>query len=53
MKGRCGINKETKTAKKGSRYVCNVCGMAVTVDNVCSCTDCDIMCCGQKMVLKK
>jgi hypothetical protein len=46
--------KKTSKTKKGSRYVCGVCGIAVTVDNVCGCIDaCDIICCGQEMKPKK
>lgn len=54
--------KKAKTAKKAKnraarakkpRYSCEVCGMAVTVDNVCGCVDtCDIVCCGQQMKKK-
>jgi hypothetical protein len=47
------VHKSTK-AKKGVRYSCGVCGLAVTVDNVCGCVDtCDISCCGQEMKRKK
>ncbi len=43
---------KTEKAKKGMRYICDECGMAVTVDEVCSCSDaCDITCCGQNMRL--
>jgi hypothetical protein len=34
----------------GDGYVCNVCGLSVTVDEECGCVDtCDIICCGQQM----
>lgn len=47
------VHKKTKT-KKGARYSCDVCGLAVTVDNICGCIDaCDIICCGQEMERKK
>lgn len=42
-----------KKAVKGDSYVCEVCGFAVTVDTVCGCVDCDILCCGKPMKLKK
>ena len=43
-----------KAVKKGAKYVCEVCGLAVTVDNVCGCVEsCDIICCGQQMKTKK
>ena len=39
-----GVAK-TKT-KVGDSYACEVCGLAVTVDDVCGCVDaCDIICC--------
>ncbi len=42
-----------KAMKKGDKYVCGVCGMAVTVDKACGCTDaCDILCCGKGMKKK-
>jgi len=41
-------------SKKGARYACGVCGLAVTVDNVCGCVDtCDIICCGEEMKRKR
>ena len=49
--------KKTATKKKvakGDSYSCEVCGVAVTVDEVCGCTDvCDIVCCGEPMKPKK
>jgi hypothetical protein len=42
--------KKQKELKAGSRYQCSVCGLAVTVDEVCGCVDyCDIICCGEQM----
>jgi len=36
--------------RKGSKYVCSVCGIAVRVDEVCGCVGvCDILCCGRQM----
>lgn len=37
--------------KKGDKYVCDSCGMAVTVDKACCCEPCGIACCGQDMKL--
>jgi hypothetical protein len=43
-----------KSVKKGDAYQCGVCGLAVTVDEVCGCADtCDIICCGKQMKPKK
>ena len=43
-----------KGTKKGDVYECSVCGLAVTVDEVCGCVDaCDIICCGKQMKPKK
>ena len=47
-----------KTAKKGMKkgegYQCTVCGLAITVDEVCGCMDaCDIICCEKPMKPKK
>ena len=39
-----------KGVKKGDTYKCSVCGIAVTVDEVCGCVDtCDIICCEKPM----
>ena len=43
-----------KDVKKGDTYQCGVCGLAVTVDEVCGCIDaCDIICCEKQMKPKK
>ena len=35
---------------KGDRYACDVCGLVVSVDEICGCVDaCDIICCGEQM----
>ena len=49
------VKKATKkSVKKGDVYKCNVCGLAVTVDEVCGCVDyCDIICCEKPMRAKK
>ena len=42
--------RKQKELKVGSRYECEVCGLAVSVDDVCDCVDfCDIICCGEQM----
>ena len=47
--------KKTKPAKtpglkKGSKLICNICGMVVAVDNACGCVEtCDLICCGKPM----
>lgn len=46
--------KTTKKTKKGAKYECSVCGVAVTIDEVCGCMDvCDLICCGKQMKPKK
>jgi hypothetical protein len=43
-----------KGVKKGDAYTCSVCGLAVSVDEVCGCIDtCDIICCEKPMKAKK
>jgi hypothetical protein len=43
-----------KIVKKGDVYKCGVCGIAVSVDEVCGCVNtCDIICCEKPMKLKK
>jgi hypothetical protein len=50
------IMMEAKRAEKvinGDRYFCDKCGLAVTVDNSCTCGDlCDLNCCGVEMTLE-
>jgi hypothetical protein len=50
-----GRKKATsKKIRKGSKYSCEVCGIGVTVDEVCGCVDvCDIICCGEQMKPRK
>ncbi len=39
-----------KAMAKGDYYVCEVCGLAVTVDEACGCEEvCEITCCEQPM----
>jgi hypothetical protein len=41
---------KSKKVTKGDSFVCEVCGLAVTVDESCGCVEtCDIICCGQPM----
>jgi hypothetical protein len=48
------IKKSKGKVSKGDKYSCAVCGMVVTVDEVCGCMDvCDIICCGTQMAPKK
>ncbi len=43
-----------KSMKKGAGYQCSVCGLAITVDEVCGCVDaCDIICCDKPMKPKR
>jgi len=49
-----GKTKRTKIgakAKKGAKYICDACGMIVTVDKECACDPCDITYCSQDMTL--
>src|SRR5271157_1204707 len=42
--------KKQKELKRGARYVCDVCGLSMKVDDPCRCRDfCDIICCGEQM----
>jgi hypothetical protein len=41
-------------AKAGEGYACDVCGLSVTVDDVCGCIDAhDIICCDKPMKKKR
>lgn len=43
-----------KTLKKDDKLVCQLCGLVVSVDNVCGCVDvCDLICCGKEMKPKR
>ena len=43
-----------KRNPKKQKYTCEVCGLVVSVDEVCDCVDiCDIVCCGKQMKPKK
>lgn len=42
--------KTAKKAKKGALYACRVCGLVVTVDEACGCTEAhELICCGKVM----
>ena len=44
------VPKKKKEMKVGSCYECSVCGLEVSVENVCGCADaCDLICCGEPM----
>jgi hypothetical protein len=46
------LSKGRKNA--GDRYVCETCGLTVTVDESCCCTDpCDLFCCDVPMKKKR
>ncbi len=48
------VKRGKKAVKKGEVYQCGVCGLAVTVDEVCGCVDtCDIICCDMPMKPKR
>jgi len=48
-KEKCRIKKASTKTEEGMRYVCDSCGIIVTVDKACSCDPCQIICCGQDM----
>lgn len=37
-------------AKTGDRYVCDACGMVVSVEGACICDPCGLVCCDIPMV---
>jgi len=34
---------------KGDIFKCDVCGIVCSVDEICGCSECDIICCGSPM----
>lgn len=49
-KGKMLKPKAKRRNKEGDRYVCDVCGLGVTVDEECCCSDpCDLICCDMPM----
>ncbi len=46
--------KKTAGMKEGNRYVCGVCGLAVTVDTACGCAETThLVCCERPMRMKR
>jgi len=44
--------KKTKPISKGSKLSCKECGLEVMVVNDCECAvPCDVMCCGEQMIV--
>ena len=49
-KGKSLKAKEKRKNKAGDRYICDVCGLGVTVDEECCCADpCNLICCDMPM----
>jgi hypothetical protein len=47
-------SKKAAGVKKGSKYSCGVCGLAVTVDTACGCVEAaHLICCDMPMKVKK
>jgi hypothetical protein len=47
------VRKASNSVKKGQAYECQVCGLAISIDEDCGCVDtCDIICCGKPMKAK-
>ncbi len=38
-----------EVAKEGDVYVCEDCGLEVKIVKGCSCTSCDLLCCGKPL----
>jgi hypothetical protein len=48
------IIKKKKAFTKGDKYVCNVCGLVISVDKACDCVEsCELICCDKPMKAKK
>ena len=44
------IIKKKKAFTKGDKYVCNVCGLVISVDKACGCVEsCELICCDKPM----
>lgn len=41
--------KRSGKTKSGKKYICDTCGVVLSVDNECSCDPCDLICCNQNM----
>ena len=47
-------SRSRSVTSRGDLYMCQECGLVVTVDEMCDCVDvCDIICCGEPMTFKK
>ncbi|MGQ9664453.1 MAG: hypothetical protein ACUVUH_03860 [bacterium] len=45
--------KKTAT-RKGSKYICTVCGLTLTVERDCGCAEMHpVICCGKEMQIKQ
>jgi len=52
-KAKKSIHKKSKnTVSKGSKLTCNECGLELKVVDACDCASpCDVVCCGEQMVM--
>jgi hypothetical protein len=51
-KSKKAISKKSKKAvSKGSKLSCKECGLQVMVVDDCGCDPCDLVCCGEPMVV--
>jgi hypothetical protein len=54
QKATSGRKAPTKRVARGDKYVCEVCGLGVTIDEECGCAEFhEILCCGKPMTEKK
>ena len=50
QKGAGSKTPSKRKSRAGDRYVCDACGLAITVDEDCCCMDpCDLLCCDMPM----
>jgi len=48
------VKSAPKKSKAKENYACTVCGLLITVNNVCNCVEaCDIVCCNEPMRKKR
>ncbi|MEO0118682.1 MAG: hypothetical protein ABIK66_06130 [candidate division WOR-3 bacterium] len=47
------VAKKKAETPKGPIYTCSVCGAEVMVTKECTCSPCDLVCCGQPMIKKE
>lgn len=51
---KCVPKKGVEKMKVGEVYTCEVCGLAVAIDEACGCVEtCDIICCQMPMKKKR